>query len=116
MPLQQHSQSCSFIIVLFSLITIQVIERISVSTPLHTNTSVCVSVHIHHLLLVRIIFLKSESMELNIILVNKIISSVILVSKLVNNNATECYLATERKLLWLRYGIGMRRTFNLRVF
>ena len=47
----------------------------------------------------RIIFLKSESMELNIILVNNIFSSVILVSKLFNNNGTECYSATERKLL-----------------
>ena len=52
-PLQQHSQSCSFIIVFLSLITIQVIERIAVPTPQHTNTSVCVSVQIHHLLLER---------------------------------------------------------------
>ena len=37
--------------IFFLLITIQVIERISASTPQHTNTSVCVSVQIHHLLL-----------------------------------------------------------------
>ena len=48
-PLQQQSQ-CSFIIFFFLLITIQVIERISASTSQHTNTSVCVSGEIHHLL------------------------------------------------------------------